>query len=182
MDWRKQLDRKLGMDDIHELCFLTQGADNDRRKEELYEWISDADTRIASNALWVFTHFALADNRWLYAKHDDLIDRVLAETNTTKRRLLLVLLYRQPFGPTRFRTDFLDFCLRKMTSCTESYGVRALCMKLAYEQCRNYPELMEELKSGLELLADEPLSPGLLSARRQVWKQITTNQQKNERT
>lgn len=182
MDWRKRLDRKLSMDDIHELCFLTQSAENDRRKEELYGWIADADARIASNALWVFTHFALADNRWLYAKHDDLIDRVLTETNTTKRRLLLLLLYRQPFDPTHLRTDFLDFCLRKITSCTEPYGVRALCMKLAYEQCRFYPELIEELRTGLELLADEPLSPGLLSARRQVLKQIMTNRWKNERT
>lgn len=39
------------MDNIHELCFLTQGKENDHRKEELYQLTFDEDDRVAFNAL-----------------------------------------------------------------------------------------------------------------------------------
>ena len=67
----------MSQDDIHEICFLTQGTDNDSLKEELYTLISDEDVRVSYNALWVFTHFDLSNNKWLYAKHDELIDKAI---------------------------------------------------------------------------------------------------------
>ena len=169
---RTILGKRMSMNDIHEICFMTQSEENDCRKAELYELTLDEDNRIAANALWTFTHFSLADNEWLFVKHDDLIDRVLAEKNVTRLRLLLTLLLRQPFRKETLRTDFIDFCLSKITACSYPYAIRALCMKLAYEQMRFYPELLAELKATLEALSHEPLSPGLASARRQVLKHI----------
>ena len=87
-----QLNHRLSQSDIHELCALTQGERNNSLKEQLYQLTLDADRRVATNALWVFTHFALADNEWLYAKHDQLIDRCLNEKDATKLRLMLNLL------------------------------------------------------------------------------------------
>lgn len=37
------------MDNIHELCFLTQGEENNHRKEELYRLTFDEDNRVAFN-------------------------------------------------------------------------------------------------------------------------------------
>lgn len=71
---RKKLNKKLCMDDIYEICILTHG--NNRKKAHLYQLTFDEDERISTNALWVFTHFDMQNNEWLYAKHDDLIDRV----------------------------------------------------------------------------------------------------------
>ena len=45
-------------------------------------------------------------------------------------------------------------------------------MKLAYEQMKFYPELLQELKAALDMLEQEVLSPGLASAKRQVMKRI----------
>ena len=87
MDFRKRLLQRLSQDDIHEMCFLTQGPDNDSLKEELYTLISDEDVRVSYNALWVFAHFDLANNEWLYAKHDELIDKAIAEKHDGKKRL-----------------------------------------------------------------------------------------------
>ena len=158
------------MDDIYEMCILTHG--NSRKKAELYQLTFDEEERIASNALWVFTHFDLQNNEWLYAKHDDLIDRVLVEKNMTKLRLMLSLLLRQPFEEESLRSDFIDFCVAKITACSYPYAVRALCIKLAYEQMKYYPELLTELKAALDMLEQENLSPGLASAKRQVMKKI----------
>ncbi len=158
------------MDDIHEICILCHG--NSRKKAELYQLTFDEDERVATNALWVFTHFDLQNNEWLYSKHDDLIDRVLMEKNMTKLRLMLSLLLRQPFEEEYLRSDFIDFCVAKITACSYPYAIRALCMKLAYEQMKYYPELLSELKTALDMLEQEVLSPGLASAKRQIMKKI----------
>ena len=167
-----QLNYRLSQSDIHELCALTQGERNNSLKEQLYQLTLDADRRVATNALWVFTHFALADNGWLYAKHDQLIDRCLNEKDATKLRLMLNLLLRQPFDEEAIRTDFIDFCLTQLADPKSPYAVRAQCIKLAYEQMRYWPELLNELRQTLMMINCEPLSPGLRSAWRQVMKRI----------
>lgn len=167
---KKKLNKKLCMDDIYEICILCHG--NSRKKAELYQLIFDEDERVATNALWVFTHFDMQNNEWLYAKHDDLIDRVLVEKNETKRRLILSLLLRQPFEEESLRSDFIDFCIAKITASSQPYAIRCYCMKLAYEQMKYYPELLTELKAAIDMLEQEPLSPGLTSAKKQVMKKI----------
>lgn len=169
---KESLIYRLSQSDIHELCALTQGGRNNSLKEQLYQLTLDADRRVATNALWVFTHFALADNEWLYAKHDQLIDRCLNEKDATKLRLMLNLLLRQPFDEEAIRTDFIDFCLTRLADPKSPYAVRAQCIKLAYEQMRYWPELLNELRQTLEMISCEPLSPGLRSAWKQVMKKL----------
>ena len=166
------LSHRLSMDGINDICLLVQGEQNHSLKEQLYQLTLDNDRRVATNALWVFTHFALADNEWLYAKHDQLIDRCLNEKDATKLRLMLNLLLRQPHTEEDIRTDFIDYCLMRLTDPKSPYAVRAQCIKLAYEQMRYWPELLNELRQTLEMISCEPLSPGLRSAWRQVMKKL----------
>lgn len=167
------LTHRLSQSEIMQLCASTQGEHNDNLKEELYQLTLDADRRVATNALWVFTHFSAVDNEWLYAKHDQLIDRCLKEKDTTKLRLMLNLLLRQPYTEEAIRTDFIDFCLTRLADTKSPYAVRAQCIKLAYMQMRYWPELLNELRQTLEMISCEPLSPGLRSAWRQVIKKST---------
>ena len=163
---------RLSQSDIHELCALTQGERNNSLKEQLYQLTLDSDRRVATNALWVFTHFAAVDMEWQYAKHDHLINRCLNEKDSTKLRLNLNLLLRQPYTEEDIRTDFIDFCLTRLADPKSPYAVRAQCIKLAYEQMRYWPELLNELRQTLEMISCEPLSPGLRSAWRQVMKKL----------
>ena len=166
------LTHRLSQSEIMQLCALTQGEHNDNLKEELYQLTLDANRRVTINALWTFTHFAADDNVWLFAKHDQLIDRCLNEKDTTKLRLILTLLLRQPFDEEAIRTDFIDFCLARITDARAPYAIRAQCIKLANEQMRHWPELLDELRQTLEMISCEPLSPGLRSAWKQVMKKI----------
>ena len=169
---RNQLINRLGVNDIYSLCLQTQGKENNCLKEELYQLTFDENERVAFNALWALSHFDEANNPWLYAKHNDLIDRILLEKSMTKLRLMLSLLIRQPFEEATLRSDFIDYCIAKITACSYPYAIRAYCMKLAYEQMKYYPELLTELKAALDMLEQEALSPGLASAKRQVMKKI----------
>lgn len=166
------LTQRLSQSEIMQLCALTHGARNNHFKEGLYQLTLDDDRRVAVNALWAFTHFTADDNVWLFAKHDQLIDRCLNEKDATKLRLILTLLLRQPFDEETIRTDFIDFCLARITDARAPYAIRAQCIKLAYEQMRYWPELLDELRQTLEMISCEPLSPGLRSAWKQVMKKI----------
>lgn len=166
------LTHRLSQYEIKQLCASTHGAHNNLLKEELYQLTLDDDRRVAVNALWTFTHFTAADNEWLYVKHDQLIDRCLKEYDPTKLRLILSILLRQPFKEETVRTDFIDFCLARFTDARAPYAIRAQCIKLAYEQMKYWSELLNELRQMLDLISNEPLSPGLRSAWRQVMKKI----------
>lgn len=166
------LAHRLSQSEIMQLCALTQGEHNDNLKEELYQLTLDDDRRVVVNALWTFTHFAADDNVWLFAKHDQLIDRCLNEKDATKLRLMLNLLLSQPYTEEDIRTDFIDFCLARITDARAPYAIRAQCIKLAYEQMRYWSELLDELHQTLDLISCEPLSPGLRSAWRQVMRNL----------
>ena len=166
------LTQRLSQSEIKQLCALTHGARNNHLKEKLYQLTLDDDRRVAVNALWTFTHFAADDNVWLFAKHDQLIERCLNEKDATKLRLMLNLLLSQPYTEEDIRTDFIDFCLARLTDTRAPYAIRAQCIKLAYEQMRHWPELLNEQLQTLNMISCEPLSPGLRSAWKQVMKKI----------
>ena len=101
-----------------------------------------------------------------------MIDRVIVETHTGKRRLLMTILGRLPATVEEIRGDYVDFCLNGINSC-EPYALRALCLKQAFDQCRPYPELIQELKEQISLMDMKALSPGLKSARKNILAKIS---------
>ena len=167
VNFRERLLQRIGMDDIHEITYLTQGSN--KQKQELYTLLFDKDDKVAYQAAWVFTHFSISENEWLYTKQEELINEVLSCQHPGKRRLLLNILYRQPIvNPTR--VDFLDFCLEHMLSKDELPGVQTLCIKLAYEMCRPIPELLQELRTMLEIMEPALLVPSIRAVRKNVLK------------
>lgn len=165
---RKRLSGRLREDDLHEINYYAQGIEDNPVKLALYRLLFDADKRVSDNAAWVFTHFDLHTNEWLYPKRNELIDEAMRTDSDTKRRLLLNLLLRQPCDEENARADFLDFCVERMSAVSEQTSVRVLCMKLAYEQCRPFPELLTELQSVLEIMEPDLLPSGLRTARKNV--------------
>ena len=91
--------------------------------------------------------------------------------------LLLTLISRSVL-PHLFRTDFLDYCLIGMSSSRYPYSVRALCMKLAYKLCLPHPELLDELKSNLEITEPDLLPPSLRSVRCRVMVGIVSQKRR----
>lgn len=166
MNFKTKLSQRIGMDGVNEILNLTHNSDI--RKQELYNLVIGEDEIIGYHAAWIFTHFSTQDNEWLYKKQDQLIDEVLVCKHGGKRRVILNLLYRQPF-PNPPRVDFLDFCLERMMSGEELPGVKSLCMKIAYELCRPIPELMQELKTMLAMMEGD-LVPSIQAVRKNILK------------
>ena len=110
----------------------------------------------------------LADERGLQVSTIDSVHTVLHQVLD----MAVEDCYRQPFEEESLRSDFIDFCIAKITASSQPYAIRCYCMKLAYEQMKYYPELLEELRIALDMLEQEVLSPGMLSAKRQIMKKI----------
>lgn len=167
MDLSSRLSERIHIGDIYEILYYVKG--NDSRMQELYNLIYCGDERVSYQALWVCSHFDEDGNRWLALRQNEIIDGALACMHSGKRRIFLNLIYNQPQADPP-RVDFLDFCLERMIACLEPAGVQSLCMKLAYGMCRNIPELLHELRTIMDIMEPEMLSPAMRSARKNVLK------------
>lgn len=130
------------------------------------------DRRTSVNAIWVMTHLPETDAEWLLSLRDEMIDILLTETDTGKKRMLLQLLREQEYDADDIRTDFLDYCMSKINSECEPYAVRCFSIYAAYKMCRHFPELLAELEEHLDMMRYQILSPGLKSAFHQTKTKI----------
>lgn len=155
---------RIGGDDVLHLA-SEYGA------EKVFPFLSDADKRTSDNAAWVLTHCPSDDDGWLTAHQDELIDLALRTESITMRRLTMTILLRTPFKGDDVRTDFLDFCFDMMMRPDQPNGVRSVAMKLAYLQCRPFPELLNELRQTLDIMETEFLSPALRTTKKNLLKE-----------
>lgn len=146
--------------------------ENDDNIKSLYELSKSDDERISVNSLWCLTHLPKEKSAWLQSKQDEIIDRLLQESHTAKKRIMLQILREQEFSKDSIRTDFIDFCFSKINSECEPYAVRCFSIYCAFKVCRFFPELIEELKGYLDMLSLQNLSPGLKCALRTTRQNI----------
>ncbi len=155
-----------------EICEVVRWGSTPDRKQYLYNLVKSSKGRIGTNALWCITHMKDTEAEWLQSLQDELVDMLLAEDHTGRKRMLLQLLKAQTYTPDTIRTDFLDYCLKKINSECEPYAIRCFSMYCAWEMCKHFPELIEELKEHLDMLETQSLSPGLASALRTTKRKI----------
>lgn len=139
-------------------------------RERLFSLMLHSEGKEASNAAWALTHLPVEDNRRIAEHREALVRLAISTEEVPLRRLSLVLLERLEWGVEEVRTDLLDFCLEHMLLPDEPYGVKALCIKLAYRQCQHYPELKEELRQSLLLMEPTELGTGVKHTRGKILK------------
>ncbi len=163
---KRILEGRMNMKEVAEL--VTFAINNNSFRDELYILTSHDDRRISVNALWCLTHLQKQLPEFFQQKQEILIDRLMVESDVSKKRMFLQILRDQEYYVETMRSDFLDFCLSKINSECEPYAIRAFSLYTAFRMCRHFPELTEELRAHLEMLSYQSISPGLKSARRQV--------------
>lgn len=143
---------RIGIADIKALAL--EAETSTERMAEVVNLIHSDDSIVARNAAWVMTHFREGQIRALLPRQGEFIDLVLFTQNDSLRRLLMNVIERQGIREADLRTDFLDFCLEHMQLPAEAPGIQSLSMKLAYQQCRYYPELLAEFRNTLLMMQD----------------------------
>lgn len=156
----------LHIDDVKALAMSAHGDAGARRS--LFADALEGEGRASANALWALTHLPSQDVVFIAEHRQGLTALALEATDVTRRRLALTLLERLEWGVDQVDTALLDFCLAHLMDPSEAVGVRALCTKLAYRQCRHYPELLGELRQSLLMLDPALLKPGLKHVRNKI--------------
>lgn len=156
----------LHIDDVKALAMSAHGDGEVRRS--LFADALEGDGRRSANALWALTHLPSQDVVFIAEHRQGLTALALEAADVTRRRLALTLLERLEWSVDQVDTALLDFCLAHLMDPSEAVGVRALCAKLAYLQCRHYPELLGELRQSLLMLDPALLKPGLKHVRNKI--------------
>ncbi len=156
---------------IDDIKALAKSAHDDAGvRERLFNAMLSGKGKEASNAAWALTHLPKEDTIYINMYRARLVQLAVTTPEVPLRRLSMVLLERLEWGRDDVRTDLLDFCIEHMMIPDEPYGVKALCMKLAYCQCRHYPELCAELKQCLLLMEPSELGAGVKHTRGKILK------------
>lgn len=131
-------------------------------------FIRDDDRKVARNALWILTKATDDELSTLQSMLDDFIGLAMQTQDSSVRRLSLNVIERLEITKDSLRTDFLDFCLERMSAVDELPGAQSLCMKLAYRMCRFYPELEGELLRTLKAMEIDYYTPAVRSVRSRI--------------
>ena len=164
------LGRKVNLPEIRSV--VKWAASEPANIYRLLEFAQSSDERTGVNALWSLTHLQKLQPGLLQSSQSKLIDMLLTEKHLGRKRMLLQILREQSYEKETVRSDFLDYCLSKINSECEPVGIRSFCIYCAYNMCRFYPELVEELTHHLDLLSSQELLPGLRCALRNTRQDI----------
>ena len=133
-------------------------------------YMHDEDYHVARNALWSMTKATDSELSQLQPIYNELIDLAMKASNSSVCRLTLNIIERLKMEEDDLRSDFLDFCLEKMTAIDEPPGIQSLAMKLAYRMCKFYPELMNELIVTLKAMEMDFYTAAVKSVRNKILK------------
>lgn len=168
-EFRKALDvsiSKLSIDGlVQDICHQPEYL------KEMYQLISDEKQTVSWRAIWVCEKVSEIHPDWFAPLLDDVTQRLLKCNHDGSKRLLLSILYNVPVS-TPIPVDLLNYCLDHMLSPQESIGVQALSIRMAYQLCKQEPELLNELQLILENTDTELYSVGVKTTVRNTLKKI----------
>ena len=141
-------------------------------REGLFHTMFAAGGHEARHAAWALTHLPASDTSCIDGHRDALVQLAIGTADVSLRRLSLALMERIEWGVDDVRADLLDFCMERMMLADEPYGVRSLCMKLAFRLCRHWPELKEELRQALLLVEPSEIGAGVRCTRKKILSQL----------
>ena len=147
-------------------------------REALFESMKGSDHREAAHAAWALTHLPKTDNVYIAAHREELVGIATTTPDIPLRRITLSLLERidwtmpDPDDVPRYYVELLDFSMEHLMMPEEPYGVRSLCIKLAYTLSLPYPELLEELKRSLLMIEPSDLGTGVRHTRNKILKSL----------
>lgn len=160
---------------IGEIKAIAQRAhENETVREGLFGDMLGNDRDEAVHAAWALTHLPKEDNGHIATHRETLVRQAITTGDTPLRRITLTLLERidwtaaNPDDVPEYYVALLDFCMEHLMMPEEPYGVRSLCMKLAYTLSLPYPELQEELRQSLLLIEPSELGAGVRHTRNKI--------------
>lgn len=165
---------------IDEIKAIAQQAHSDAAvRDALFDALWGENRDDAVHSAWALTHLPKTDNGFIAAHREELVGLATTTGDTSLRRIVLTLLERLewsvPTGqeePPDYYVELLNFSMEHLMMPAEPYGVRSLCMKLAYTLSIPYPELLDELRQCLLMIEPTELGAGVRHTRNKLLAQL----------
>lgn len=148
--------------------------DNATVREGLLDDMQGSNRDEAVHAAWALTHLPKEDNVYIAAHREEMVRQAITTVDTSLRRIILTLLERIDWSVKdkenvpQYYVELLDYCIEHMMMPEEPYGVRSLCMKLAYRLSLPYPEILDEVRKSLLLIEPTELGAGVRHTRNKI--------------
>ena len=147
-------------------------------RDGLFEAMMGEDRDEAVHSAWALTHLPKTDNHHIAKHRETLVVLAITTDDTSLRRITLALLEKLEWSTTNvdnvpeYYVNLLDFCMAHLMMSEEPYGVRSLCIKLAYTLSLPYPELLGELRQSLLMIEPAELGAGVRHTRNKILKSL----------
>lgn len=164
---------------VDEIKAMARRAHEDRKElDGLFEAMFGGNREVAVHSAWALTHLPKTDNDVITEHREPLVAMAITTGDISLRRITLALLERADWtmpredDVPRYYVDLLDFSMEHLMMSDEPYGVRSLCMKLAYTLSQPYPELLEELRRSLLMIEPSDLGKGVDHTRNKILQML----------
>lgn len=140
----------------------------------VYRLIFDEDIKVAWRAAWAIQKISEKHPEWFSEEiFLELTKTCLNTKHGGLHRGCLSILLNLSI-PNSIPVEFINSCFEWMISPRFPIAVQALSMKLLYRICLIEPDFIHEFKAYLENASPEDYSPGFISTRKNILKQLNS--------
>lgn len=147
------------------------GKDKDRFNRLIELFLSD-EYRVSQRTAMVISACFDRDAE-LFQEYRTILIRNLLDNEVNiavKRNTIRILQFMEI--PEKLEAPLFDLCLRYLEDRSETIAVKAFSMRVAFNICKQYPELRKELKTMIELNMEENKKAGIKARGSQILKEL----------
>lgn len=140
----------------------------------VYSLIFDEDIKVAWRAAWAGQKISEKHPEWFTEEMFLKLSETCINTKQGGLQRGCLSILNNIKIPTSIPVGLINSCFEWMTSPRFPIAVQALSMKLLYRICLIEPDFIPEFKAYLENASPEDYSPGFISTRKNILKQLNS--------
>jgi hypothetical protein len=146
---------------------------NSKRYEELIHLFLDQDAVISQRAAWPLSYVSIEQTQLAYNYLDKLIFKFNQPNNHASITRNLLRIFEVLDIPDNYKTAVLNTCINLMLSSDSPIAVKAFSITVVTKICKNYPELITELKLHFATMQTNPISPAVRVRIKRALKELS---------
>lgn len=143
--------------------------------EEIRPLLFETDPALLFNLYWILATVANGSSKVLRGLETDLFRGMIRHASNESVVRSVLSVFKKADIPEPIEDELYDFCFRVTESADSPIAHRSFAMIVCARLCKKYPELSEELLATVRWVQETygTVSPGVLSAARQVARMLT---------
>lgn len=147
MDYKKLLEERYSKETIMQIAHFL--VDNQQEIGEYLHLMKDGKEGTSQRAAWAFGHAGIADPSIVSDHMSELLQMIETPKHASISRNIYRILQFVDV-PEEYEGTLYDLCIRDLIDPKQPIAVKCFGMTTAFNICKKYPELQDELKMVIE--------------------------------